>query len=62
MATVHINDEIVRAAQTFRRARMAFAGGDRRKHTITAYDLAAHSLAALLVDRVLDADANEFLE
>lgn len=59
---IEISDEVVRAAQNYARTHHAYEGGDRTPATTTAHDLAAHSLAALLAERVLDADTRGFLQ
>ena len=60
--TLRLDDEMVRAAQAYRRGRIEHAGsGDQYGPVTTAFDLAAHSLAALLADKIVDADVEQFL-
>ncbi len=60
--TLRLDDEMVRAAQAYRRGRIEHAGSANSKGPIaTAFDLAAHSLAALLADKIVDADVEQFL-
>ena len=55
---ITVDDEIVRAAQTYARSRTAFKKDPRDP---SQHDLAAHMFAALLVDRVIDTDAEAFV-
>jgi hypothetical protein len=57
---IEIGEDIVRAAQTYARARLAHRP-DAPLVVTTEFDLAAHTLAACVADRIIDADAEAFV-
>jgi hypothetical protein len=59
---VTIDQEIVSAARAYVRGRRAHKANPKSRSATTALDLAAHAFAALLADRVLDAEADAFIE